>query len=90
MTKKDIAFKVAQELGEKQTRVKKIIQKTLDVMAEALEKGERIEIRNFGVFQVKMRKPRMGRNPRANVPVPVPARKIVTFKPSFYFKQNLK
>ena len=90
MTKKDIALRVAQDLGERQTRVKKVIQKTLDVIAEALEKGERIEIRNFGVFKVKMRKARVGRNPRANVPVPVPARRIVVFKPGFYFRQNIK
>jgi nucleoid DNA-binding protein len=57
------------------------VQKTLDYIAEALAKGNKVELRNFGVFEVKIRKARVGRNPkRPQKDVPIPARAIVKFK----------
>ena len=64
MTKKDIVIKISEESGIKQIDVKKVVQRTLDHIIEALGKGEVVELRNFGVFKVKSRKSRMGRNPK--------------------------
>jgi nucleoid DNA-binding protein len=90
MTKKDIILKVADETNLKQTDVKRIVQKTFDYMIEALVRGEKIELRNFGVFKIKERKSRTGRNPRTGQVVPVPPRKVVVFKPGLEMKQQVK
>ncbi|MCX7927584.1 MAG: integration host factor subunit beta [Candidatus Omnitrophica bacterium] len=90
MTKKDIILKVADETKLKQTDVKKVVQKTFDYMIEALVRGEKIELRNFGVFKIKERKSRTGRNPRTGQVVPVPPRKVVIFKPGLEMKQKIK
>lgn len=90
MTKKDIILKVSDESNLKQTDVKKIVQKTFDYMVEALVRGEKIELRNFGVFKIKERKSRTGRNPRTGQVVPVPPRKVVVFKPGLEMKQKVK
>ncbi|MCK9594667.1 MAG: integration host factor subunit beta [Candidatus Omnitrophica bacterium] len=90
MTKKDIILKVSDETNLKQTDVKKIVQKTFDYMVEALVRGEKIELRNFGVFKIKERKSRTGRNPRTGQVVPVPPRKVVIFKPGLEMKQKVK
>jgi nucleoid DNA-binding protein len=90
MTKKDIILKVADETNLKQTDVKRVVQKTFDFMIEALVRGEKIELRNFGVFKIKERKSRTGRNPRTGQIVPVPPRKVVVFKPGLEMKQQVK
>ena len=90
MTKKDIAIKIADETGIKQIIVKEVVQKTIDAMIEALSRGETLELRNFGVFKVKERKARTGRNPRTGEAVPVPPKKVVTFKPGLVMKQSVK
>ncbi|MFH0827684.1 MAG: HU family DNA-binding protein [Candidatus Omnitrophota bacterium] len=90
MTKKDIILKVSDETHLKQTDVKKIVQKTFDYMVEALVRGEKIELRNFGVFKVKERRSRTGRNPRTGQVVPVPPRKVVVFKPGLEMKHAVR
>ena len=90
MTKKDIAIKIAEQADIKQVVVKEIIQKYLDAVIDILAAGETIELRNFGVFKVKSRKPKTGRNPRTGEVVPVPARKVVVFKPGLVMKQRVK
>lgn len=90
MTKKDIAIKIADESGIKQIVVKEIIQKTLDAIIDILATGETIELRNFGVFKVKSRKGRTGRNPKTGEVIPVPAKKAVAFKPGLVMKQKVK
>jgi len=90
MTKKDIVMKISEETGVKQVVVKKVVHKVFGSIFEALYKGKKIEIRNFGVFKVKRRKRRMGRNPRTNEPVPVPERKVVVFKPGLEMKEKIK
>jgi nucleoid DNA-binding protein len=90
MTKKDIAIKIADDTGIKQVVVKKIIQSTLDEITEILARGETIELRNFGVFKVKSRKARTGRNPRTGDTVPVPPKKVVVFKPGMVMKKKVK
>lgn len=90
MTKKDIILKVSDGTNLKQIFVKKVVQKTFDYIIEALVRGEKIELRNFGVFKIKQRKSRTGRNPRTGQVVPVPPRKVVVFKPGLEMKKKVK
>ena len=81
MTKRDLVMRIAKETGLIQQDVLAVLQKTLDHIVESLAKGESVEFRNFGVFEVRIRKSRIGRNP--NQPthvVTIPARKVVKFK----------
>ena len=81
MTKRDLVVRISEETGLIQQQVLAVVQKTLDYISEALAKGETVELRNFGVFEVKTRKARVGRNPnRPEVDVPIPTRSVVKFK----------
>ena len=90
MTKKDIVLKIAEETELKQTDVKNVVQKTLDHIIGTLAKGETIELRNFGVFKVKTKKPRVGRNPKTGATVPIPERKVVSFKAGMVMKKKVR
>ena len=81
MTKRDLVMRIARETGLIQQDVFAVLQKTLDYIVESLARGKSVEFRNFGVFEVRIRKSRIGRNP--NKPthvVTIPARKVVRFK----------
>ena len=81
LTKRDLATRIGEESEIPQSTVYGVVQKTLDQITEALAKGGRVELRNFGVFQVKLRKARVGRNPnKPDIDVPIPARASVKFK----------
>lgn len=90
MRKRDIVLKISQETEIKQVIVKEVVQCTFDTIFEALKSGKRIELRNFGVFQVKKRKKRIGRNPKTGEVVPVPERRTVVFKPGLEMKKHIK
>ncbi|MFH1856970.1 MAG: HU family DNA-binding protein [Candidatus Omnitrophota bacterium] len=90
MTKKDIVLKISEETGIKQIDVKKVVQRTLDIITEALLEGQKIELRNFGVFKIKFRKGRTGRNPRTGDVVPVPPKSVVVFKPGLVMKKKVQ
>src|SRR5277367_745196 len=82
MTKRDLVIRISAETGLVQQQVLDVVQKTLDYIAEAVSKGDKVELRNFGVFEVKVRKARIGRNPNAPATdVPIPQRAVVKFKP---------
>src|SRR5262249_7976320 len=81
MTKKDMAKAIADETGISQVRATAIVQRIFDGITETLLSEGRLELRNFGVFEVKERKPRRARNPRTGEAVDVPAKRVVTFKP---------
>ena len=81
MTKKEIVRTISEEIGLTQLQTKEIVQKTFDAIVEALVAERRIELRNFGVFEVKRRAPRKARNPRTGDKVFVPEKYVVTFKP---------
>ena len=81
MTKKEIVKAISEELGLTQLKTKEIVQKTFDAIVETLVTDHRIELRNFGVFEVKKRAARKARNPRTGGQVEVPAKFVVTFKP---------
>ena len=81
LTKRDLVVRISEETGLIQSQVFDVVQKTLDHIAESLAKGDKVELRNFGVFEVKIRKARVGRNPnKPEVDVPIPARSMVKFK----------
>ena len=81
LTKRDLVIRISNETGLVQQQVFDVVQKTLDYIAGALAKGDKVELRNFGVFEVKIRKARVGRNPNApETDVPIPARTMVKFK----------
>ncbi len=87
MTKKDLVNIVSNKLGFTQTDIAKTIECVLETIVEKLAEGKRWEIRNFGVFEVKKRAPRKGRNPKTKEEVAVPERYVVTFKPGKELKQ---
>jgi nucleoid DNA-binding protein len=90
MTKRDLVVRISNETGLIQQQVLDVVQKTLDYIAEALAKGEKVELRNFGVFEVKIRKARVGRNPNApETDVPIPQRAVVKFKPGKEMRQDV-
>src|ERR1700691_3684844 len=80
MTKKEMAKAIAEDLNITTELTKEVIQKTFAAIIETLETDGRIELRNFGVFEVRKRKPRKARNPRTGEVVQVPSRKVVSFK----------
>jgi nucleoid DNA-binding protein len=81
VTKKELAKTIATELKLPGLVALQAVQRTFDGITEALVQEGRIELRNFGVFEVKKRKPRKARNPRTGEKVKVPAKLVVTFKP---------
>ena len=89
MTKKNIVRRIADELNRTELETKLIVQKTLDAIINVLAEEGRVELRNFGVFAVKKRKPRQGRNPRTGEKVMVGERVTVTFKPGHVLKDRV-
>jgi nucleoid DNA-binding protein len=88
MTKRELVVRISKETGIIQEDVYTVIQKTLDYITEALASGEHIEFRDFGVFEVCLRKARIGRNPnRPASVVQIPERKVVKFKAGKKMKQ---
>jgi nucleoid DNA-binding protein len=82
MTKRDLVINISEETGMVQQDVLRVVQKTLNHISNAVAKGKTVELRNFGVFEVKVRKARIGRNPnRPETDVPIPRRAVVKFKP---------
>src|SRR5215471_8741425 len=81
VTKKEIVKTISDEIGLTQLKTKEIVQKTFDAIVETLVEEKRIELRNFGVFEVKQRAARKARNPRTGEKVFVPPKNVVTFKP---------
>jgi nucleoid DNA-binding protein len=81
LTKRDLVVRISDETSLGQQEVFDVVQKTLDYITEALAKGDKVELRNFGVFEVKIRKARVGRNPKKpETDVSIPARSMVKFK----------
>jgi len=90
MTKKDIVIRITDMTSIKQVDVKRVVQKTFDVIVDSLVRSEKVELRNFGVFKIKERRARFGRNPRTGQSVPVPPRKVVVFKPGLEMKKKIR
>jgi nucleoid DNA-binding protein len=90
MTKRDLVVRISRETGLIQEDVYAVIQKTLDHITGALGEGDHIELREFGVFDVCVRKARIGRNPnKPEDTVPIPERKVVKFKAGKRMKETI-
>ena len=90
MTKKEIVKTISEEIGLTQLKTKEIVQKTFDAIVETLVEDHRIELRNFGVFEVKRRAARKARNPRTGDKVFVPEKFVVTFKPGKEMEERVR
>ena len=91
MTKRDLVVKISKETGMIQSDVAEIVQKTLDSIAADLIAGNTIELRNFGVFEIKIRKSRKGRNPnKPKNEVVIPERAVVKFRAGKELKEAVE
>jgi integration host factor subunit beta len=90
VTKKEIVKQIADKLGLTQLKTKEIVQHTFDAIVDTLLEVGRIELRNFGVFEVKQRKARKARNPRTGQRVDVPPKNVVTFKPGKEMEERVR
>ena len=91
LTKRDIVLKIFTDKGYPQKHIRDSVQMTLDAISEALLAGRDVELRNFGVFQVQVRKSRIGRNPnRPETDVVIPKRAVIKFKAGKELKAKLK
>lgn len=90
MTKKEIVKTISEEIGLTQLKTKEIVQKTFDAIVDTLVEDKRIELRNFGVFEVKQRAARKARNPRTGEKVFVPEKFVVTFKPGKEMEERVR
>lgn len=90
LTKKELVLNVARQTGITQVDVKRIVHAMLNHVVDSLKAGQTIELRNFGVFKVKQRAPRRGRNPKTGQEVPVPSKRVVVFKPGRLMRLHIK
>lgn len=91
LTKRDIVLSIYEETHLPQKDVRDIVQLTLDEIARALEEGRNVELRNFGVFELQVRKSRVGRNPnRPEKEVVIPRRAVIKFKAGKDLRAKLK
>ena len=90
MTKKETVKTTSDEIWLSQLKTKEIVQKTFDAIVETLVEEGRIELRNFGVFEVKKRAARKARNPRTGQRVDVPQKFVVTFKPGKEMEEKVR
>ena len=90
VTKKEIVKQISDKLKLPQIKTKEIVQLTFDSIVETLVREGRIELRNFGVFEVKRRKPRKARNPRTGESVQVEGKNVVTFQPGKIMEDQVK
>jgi nucleoid DNA-binding protein len=90
LTKRDLVVRISNETGLVQQDVFDVVQKTLDYITDALSEGQNVELRNFGVFEVRLTKARVGRNPnKPEKDVVIPARATVKFKAGKVMRQRV-
>ena len=91
LTKREIVLEIYEKTGFPQKQIQDTVQMTLDIVMEALAAGRNVELRNFGVLEVQVRKQRIGRNPnKPEAEVIIPQRAVVKFKSGKILKQQLK
>ena len=89
LTRADLAEAVHQEVGLTRQDCAGLVERTLDLIAEALQNGEVVKLSGFGVFQVRDKRARMGRNPKTGIEVPITPRRVMVFKPSNILKSRI-
>ena len=80
ITKKDLVKRISYSTGERQRIIKRIIDELLEHITDALIRGERVELRRFGVFKINWRETKIVRNPKTGERVKIPSRKVAKFK----------
>ncbi len=91
LTKRDIVLDIYENTNIPQKDVRETVQRTLDSIARALSEGKNVELRNFGVFEVQVRKSRIGRNPnKPEKDVIIPTRAVIKFKSGKELRESLK
>src|ERR1700742_1096216 len=89
ITKKELIDRIADQTGTRRVQVKRVVQQFLDSIVSELGKGNRLEFRDFGVFETRVRKARRAQNPKTLEPVTVPEKRTVKFKVGRLMKQRL-
>lgn len=89
VTRRELTLRIAGKLGMPPQDVARIVEALFETLANRLVEGERWEFRGFGVFEVRERAARIGRNPRTGETVPVPPRRAVVFQPGKFMKQEV-
>jgi integration host factor subunit beta len=89
ITKKELIDRIADSVGHRRVQVKRVVQQFLDEIVDELGKGNRLEFRDFGVFETKLRKARRAQNPKTLAPVQVPEKRTVKFKLGRMMKKKL-
>ena len=86
MNKEEMVDALAQRTGFTKKDSETVLDTVFQIISEALVSGDKVQVVGFGTFEVKDRAPRMGRNPKANIPVPIPAKRVPSFKPGKMLK----
>jgi len=89
MNKTELAAVVAQKAGLTKKDAERVINATLETITESLEKGEKVQLSGFGIFEVKEREARVGRNPRTKETIEIPATRLPAFKASKTLKDTV-
>jgi integration host factor subunit beta len=89
ITKKDLAYRIAERTGLKKVAVKEVLQHFIDDVIDELARGNRLEFREFGVFEIKTRAARRARNPRTGARVDVPPKTVIHFKAGRLMKEKV-
>lgn len=90
MTKADLVDVVAQKVGQTKKLTAQVIDQTLDAIAEALKKGEKVQLIGFGSFEVRKRAARKGINPRTRKPINIPSKSVPVFRPGKELREAVK
>ncbi len=90
MTKADIVARIAQTTGMTKVDTSEVLDALLESISEAMGRGEKIEIRGFGIFKVENRKARVARNPKTGQEIRIPPRAVPVFKPSDHLKERVQ
>jgi len=90
LTKRELVVQISSGTGVVQSQVFDVVQMTLDLITESLAQGDTVELRNFGVLEVRLTKPRVGRNPnKPETSFVIPSRATVKFKPGKIMKERV-
>lgn len=89
LTRADLAEAVHESVGVSRLESAELVERTLDLIAEALERGEQVKLSGFGVFQVRAKRARMGRNPKTGEPAAINSRTVISFRASQIMKARV-
>ena len=89
LTRADLCEAVYEEVGLSRQECSQLVERTLELIADALERGETVKLSGFGVFQVRAKRARMGRNPKTGEPAAIDPRRVISFRASQVMKARV-